>query len=240
VTGAADLRTGITALIGFAAAEEQMLCASTSPGERGNPRRWAALPLIAHNTEFRHQQVQRLQAIRLGNVPGEFAEVDHGSAELYAGYAALPADQVAADSFRVAGELISELSSVSADDLLDPSRNPWLRGRQLWLQIVVRGFWHPTGHLAAYYLDHAQPDRAVALAAHGVATAHYAGVPEQALGMASYNLACALARTGQLEQAADALTEAIRLNADVRVNAERDPDLSELRAWAGAVARPLA
>jgi hypothetical protein len=31
--------------------------------------------------------------------------------------------------------------------MTDPSRNPWLRGRQLWLQIVVRGFWRLRGKI---------------------------------------------------------------------------------------------
>ena len=47
--------------------------------------------------------------------------------------------------------------------------------------------------------------------------------------MASYNLACALARAGRLDQASAALREAVTLNPDVRVNARRDPDLAAVR-----------
>ena len=50
----------------------------------------------------------------------------------------------------------------------------------LWLQIVVRGFWHPTGHLGDYYLAHGQPGRAVALQAQGLAMARYLGAPAPA------------------------------------------------------------
>jgi len=47
--------------------------------------------------------------------------------------------------------------------------------------------------------------------------------------MASYNLACALARAGRLDQAATALREAVTLNPDVRANARRDRDLAAFR-----------
>jgi hypothetical protein len=202
---------------------------AAAPAEPGSPQCWAAVPLVAHNTEFKRQQVQRLQAIQQGQAPPQFGEIDHASGELYRGYAARPADAVAADSRAVTGELIAGVHATSADDLRDPSRHPWLRGRQLWLQVIVRGFWHPAGHLGEYYLGHGQSDRAIALAVHGVATAGYLGAPDPARGMASYSLACALARAGLLHRASAALREAVTLNPDVRANARRDPDLAAVR-----------
>jgi hypothetical protein len=224
-----DLRAAIIGLLGFAAAEERTLLAVSADGEAGDAGCWAAAPLVAHNTEFKHQQVRRLDAILAGQVPPDFGEIDHASDVVYRGYAVLPADQVALDSRRVTAELIDGLTAVTDDDLRDPDRNPWLRGRQLWLQIIVRGFWHPTGHIGGYYLEHARPDRAVALAEHGRATASYLGAPEPARGMACYNLACALARAERADDAYAALREAIALNPDVRANAARDPDLAILR-----------
>jgi hypothetical protein len=232
MTGEADarrLKSAITGLVGFAAAEEQVLLTAASPDAEGSARQWAALPVVAHNTEFKAQQVERLLAIRQGRVPEEFAEVDHTSAESYARYASRRIDDVATDSNRVVGELIGELRLVGAEDLFDPSRNPWLRGRQLWLQIVVRGFWHPTGHLLEYYLGRGQPDRAVAMAAHGLATASYLGVPAEARGMASYNLACAQARADRLDDAVAAVRQAISLNPALRGKVGTEPDLAVLR-----------
>jgi hypothetical protein len=229
MAGLPRLRSVIIGLIGFAAAEEQMLLAAAPPDEQGSPQRWAAAPLVAHNTEFKQQQVQRLRAILAGQVPPDFAEVDHASAEVYRGYTGQAAAGVAADSHRVAGELAHGVTQVSAADLEDPSRHPWLKGRKLWLQVIVRGFWHPSGHLGEYYLAHGQPDRAVALAEQAVATAGYLGAPAEARGMAGYNLACAAARAARTDQAAAALREAIALNPAVRANALRDPDLATLR-----------
>jgi hypothetical protein len=233
VSSADGLRTAVTGLIGLAATAEQVLLAETELVTRspaGNAQRWAAVPVVAHNTEFRRQQVQRLRAIRCGQAPPEFPDLDHRSAALYAELAAQPADAVGRDSWRVAGDLAEEMRLVSHEDLVEPERNAWLRGRQLWLQVVVRGFWHPTGHLGEYYLGHGRPDRAVALAEHGIATADHLGAPAAARGMAAYNLACAQARAGLLDDAAAALTAAIALNPDMRANALRDSDLAALRA----------
>jgi tetratricopeptide (TPR) repeat protein len=229
MTSTAELRAVMTGLAGFAAVQEQLLLAGARQAEPGDASCWAALPTVAHNTEFARQQVQRLRAIRSGQEPPEFEAADHRSAALYAELTAQPADSVARDSWRVSGELLEEIRSAASDDLLDPARHPWLRGRQLWLQVIVRGFWHPAGHLGEYYLSHGQADQAVTLAEQAVELTASLGAPAQARGMASYNLACARSGAGLLDEAAAAVAEAIALNPDVADNAARDPDLASLR-----------
>jgi hypothetical protein len=239
MTDIGQLKAAITVLLGLAATEEQALLSAACPAAEGSPLNWAAVPLVAHNTEFKWQQVQRLQAIRRGAEPPAFAEVDHESADLYRDLAGQPAAKVRLDSWSVSGELIAELSTTSGDDLVDPARNPWLKGRQLWLQIIVRGFWHPAGHLGDYYLGHGEVEKAVTLARHAVDTSDYAGAPGPARGMARYNLACAQARAGELSDASTALADAVALNTDLRSNAARDRDLTALRD-SGVLARVLA
>ncbi len=223
------LRAAVAGLLSFAAAEEQALLAATPPDEAGSPDRWAAAPLVAHNNQFKSQQAERLSALRSGYVPPAFAEVDHSSSEVYQGYCAVAAGEVSLECRHWSTELIDGTWSLTEEDLLDPARHPRLNGRLLWLQIIVRGFWHPTGHLGEYYLDHGQPERAVALQEHGLATARYLDAPAPAAGMAGYSLACALARAGRPDEAASVLAEAIGANPDLRVNAGRDPDLAGLR-----------
>jgi hypothetical protein len=65
-----------------------------------------------------------------------------------------------------------------------------------------------------------------------LAATRYLDAPDQVSGMAAYSLACAQAVAGSAEDAEDAvrtLAEAIALNPDLRVNADRDPDLQRLR-----------
>jgi hypothetical protein len=147
---AVRVRTAVIGLVNFAAAEEQMLLAAAGRdgAERGSPARWAARPLVAHNTEFRDQQVQRLAAIREGRVPPNFAETDHSSPEVYRRCCEQPANVVAEASRRTAQALVAGLSALPDEDLLDPERHSWLHGRQLWL--------HPVRGMACYSLACAQ------------------------------------------------------------------------------------
>ena len=226
------LRRAVTGLLSFAAAEETELLAAAAlhpDYDRGSPDRWAAVPVVAHNNEFKGQQTERISAIRSGQVPRAYGEVDHSSAEVYQGYLAQPPDAVLAGCRQISAQLIDGTWALPDEDLLDPARHPWLNGRMLWLQIVVRGFWHPTGHLGDYYLAHGRPGRAVALQAQGLAMARYLDAPAAAAGMAGYSLACAQAQAGQPEQAARTLAEAIEANPDLRANASRDRDLRALK-----------
>ncbi len=240
-----SLRGAVTGLLSFACAEEQALvlgcgfgCGFGAGSDGGSPDRWAAVPLVAHNNEFKNQQAERIMALRSGQVPPAFGEIDHGSAALYLRYSAQQAGEVLAGCRRVTATLMDGTWALSDEDLLDPSRHPWLNGRLLWLQIIVRGFWHPTGHLGDYYLGHGQPDRAVALQAHGLATARYLGAPPAAVGMAGYSLACAQAGSGRLGEAARTLAEAVSANPDLRDRVDDDPDLAAVRE-AGLVAEPF-
>jgi tetratricopeptide (TPR) repeat protein len=232
VTGTGALRRAVAGLLSFAAAEEQALLAADGfgPGSgEGSPARWAAVPLVAHNNQFKDQQAERIRCVLGGQVPAAYGEIDHSSEEVYLGYLAQPRESVLAACRRVSEQLTDGTWALSDEDLLDPARHPWLNGRLLWLQIVVRGFWHPTGHLGDYYLARGQAVRAVALHEHGLATARYLGAPPAAAGMAGYNLACAQAQAGRPDQAAQTLAEAIEANPDLRANAGRDPDLRVLR-----------
>ena len=228
---AGRLRAVVTGLIAFAAAEEELLLAAarSEVADSGTERRWAAAPTIAHNTEFKAQQRERITAVLAGCAPPAFGEIDHRSSAVYRGYAARSGVVLMGESRRVTASLIDGVAALADDDLVDPSRHPWLNGRPLWLQIVVRGFWHPAGHVADYYLGHGEQARAVALQQHMLAATRYLDAPTSVAGMAAYSLACAQAVAGSTEDAARTLTEALALNPDVRANADRDPDLESLR-----------
>jgi hypothetical protein len=228
----AALRAALAGLLSFAAAEELTLLAERTlraDSDQGGPDNWAAVPLVAHNNQFKGQQTERLVALAAGQVPATYGEVDHSSASVYRGYRAQAPADVKAECRRVSDDLIDRTWALADEDLLDPARHPWLNGRMLWLQIIVRGFWHATGHLGDYYLAHGQPERAIAVQAHGLATARYLHAPAPAAGMAGYSLACVQARTGRLDEAARTLADAVGANPDLRANAGRDPDLASLR-----------
>lgn len=225
------LRLAIIGLIGFAALEEELLLAGAgaTAAEGSSPRKWAAISVVMHNSEFRRQQVARLDAIQRDEEPPVFAEIDHTSAETYIGCCAATIREALEQTRLTSRALVDRLAVTLDDDLLDPSRHPWLGGRMLWLQIIVRGFWHPMGHLGEYYLTHDEPARALALQSEASAYAEYAGAPAMAQGMAEYNLACAQARCDLTDEALLGLSKAVRLNPDLLANVRRDADLEGLR-----------
>jgi hypothetical protein len=225
------LRGTITGLISFVASEEEMLLQYTerSRATEGSPEVWAAVPLVAHNTEFKRQQVCRLEAVARGTIPTTFKEVDHRSHEVYEQYSRRPLDEVRAEHRAVTTRLIDLASQLSDADLLDPSRHEWLSGRKLWLQVVVRGFWHPAGHLGEFYLTHDENTRALSLARHALGVTQYLEAPDDVVAMGAYNLACAYARAGLLDEAADAITLAVEKNPEFREKFRHEPDLEALR-----------
>jgi hypothetical protein len=123
------LRTVITGLIGFAAAEEEMLLtAATCAGDddAGGPHRWAAVPLLAHITEFKSQQSERMRALLSWQTPPEFADIDHASPSVYAACASRSRADVVADARATTAALLDGVRAVSDEDLLD-RLNPDLR-----------------------------------------------------------------------------------------------------------------
>jgi hypothetical protein len=78
-----ELRSVMTGLLSLACVEEQALLAARASGQDsadpgyhgGSPETWTAVPLVAHNNEFKSQQAERIVAIRSGRVPPAFGEV---------------------------------------------------------------------------------------------------------------------------------------------------------------------
>ncbi len=64
MTGTTELRAAITGLIGLAAAQRGMLLAQHARRRGRQPGLLGHHPLVAHNAEFRRQQVVRLRAVR--------------------------------------------------------------------------------------------------------------------------------------------------------------------------------
>ena len=116
------LRIAVIGLIAFAGAEDGALLAATSSGrDEGGPQKWAARPLVSHNAEFRRQQVLRFVAIRHGQTPPKFPEIDHRSDAVYRRYCeqSRTADE---NSRQATLALIDEVRLASDEDLVDPSR----------------------------------------------------------------------------------------------------------------------
>jgi hypothetical protein len=224
------LKTAVVGLIRRAAMEDELLLLSASGRDDvGDAQRWAPAPTVAHNTQFKREQVARLEAVLRHEAPPEFAAVDHASEATYRAFAALSPTHVAEASRQTADDLVDSLLQLSDDDLIDPSRHEWLRGRPLWLQVIVRGFWHPTGHVGDWYVANGMTERGVALRRDAVAFTEYLHAPAESQGMAWFSLACTYATLGTTEEAVVALERAATLNDDLRARVATEPELEAVR-----------
>jgi len=224
------LRTAIVGLLRCAAMEDELLLVSTSDRDwPGSAERWAPVPTVAHNTEFKRQQVIRLEAVLHHQMPPGFTEIDHRCERTYRAYAEMSPSIVAEDSRRTTNDLVDALLLVPDADLSDPARHEWLRGRPLWLQTIVRGFWHPTGHVGDWYAANDMAERGIALRRDAVATAEYLHAPDPARGMAWFSLACTYAAADTTDGAVEALEHAAALNEDLRARIATEPDLETVR-----------
>lgn len=221
-------KSTIVALARLAQSEEERLLARVDPNEAGSAQCWAALPTVDHNSAFKHEQVVRLHAVAEGSTPPDFPVAEHRSEELY-GSLSRDASEVAKRARVATDQLVAAVLDTAEADLFEAGRHSWLRGRALWLQVVVRAFWHPMGHVGEYYAAHGATDLAVGVAEHALASADYLGAPDLVVGMSLYNLACARAAAGSLAEAAEDVKRAIELNGDLRTNAEVDRDLAVVR-----------
>jgi hypothetical protein len=230
MTETQTLKTAIVGLIRRAAMEDELLLISTSGSDDGgDAKRWAPAPIVAHNAQFKREQVTRLEAVLHGETPPEFAAVDHTSEVTYRAFAALSPALVAETSSRTTDDLVTSLLRVPEDDLIDPSRHDWLRGRPLWLQVIVRGFWHPLGHVGDWYVANGMTERGVALRRDAVAFTEYLHAPAESQGMAWFSLACTHATVGTTEEAVVALERAATLNHDLRARVATEPELEAIR-----------
>ncbi len=129
MTDTTELRTALAGLLNFAAAEEQALLAAAAfclDYDRGSPDRWAAVPVVAHNNQFKGQQAERILAIRSGQVPAGYGEVDHSSAAGMAGYS-LACAQAQAGQPEQAARTLAEALEANPDLRANASRDPDLR-----------------------------------------------------------------------------------------------------------------
>jgi len=215
--------------------EERRFVAGLPVTERedsGSAADWSAKALLAHVTEFKQQQVVRVECGLRGEAAPDFGAIDHGDAAVYAEYQAEPWSTVLAGAERVSGSLVACTRALDEDVLTEPGRFPFLNGRMLWSQLLVRGVWHSSGHIGPYLAQHGRADEAEALQRRLVDRARGLELPPTpgSWAMGLYNLACAQVAGGRLDDGRATLEETFALDPALARSAETDPALEPLRS----------
>ena len=238
-----SLRSSVIALLAYARDQEESFLRDLTAAERdlvGGPDHPAAKVLLAHITEFKRQQVQKVAAAASGESPPRLEAVEPSDPVEYARLALRYWQQVEIEAARVFSALAAEVERLSDEELRDPHRFPWLNGRPLCRQVLGRGLWHPLTHLSDY--DLARGEKARPARRHEMLAAlvdRLAFVPVSGDGMSCYNLACAFAEAGEHDKALALVEAAIRTDPKYADYARDDPDLAPLRVERGWSRRSL-
>ena len=206
---------------------ELAFSATLRPAERaiaGTLDRPAPKDLLAHNTAWNERLALRIQ----GESSAFVTEEDVENAAIFAAHQDESLDAILAYARRVHAQLLAAMQTLSEQDLNDPELFTWTDERPLWRQIAGTACLHPLAHLGDYYSRRGESERALAM--YETAAEKLAPLDDDPTwrGLLAYNLACLYALSGSRESALAGLAEALRLNPELTLWSQQDPDFTSL------------
>ncbi len=195
----------------------------------GTPEQWSPKDILAHMTFWQQVTTERLAAVQRGEQPQTFEDFQPVNERIFEERRNQPWELVLGSSEQVYALLAEQVRAFDDQALSDPNRFAWLGGRTLASSILSNGFWHPLEHVARFYIERGEPERASELLDRAVVREPALEALPRDRGAALYNLACLYATTGQPAQALPLLPEALRLSPDLVEWSKQDSDLDVLR-----------
>ena len=133
-----------------------------------------------------------------------------------------PLADAAARSDHLLGELIDLYQKLGEQPF------KWYAATNTTEAVLRNRYTHPRLHLAEYWKENGFLDRAEQLWQDGENDLRAAGAPPRFIALAQYNLACALARRGAMDEALQLLALALPVSEVLRGAAPQDPDLESV------------
>lgn len=191
----------------------------------GEADNWSAKDMIAHCAFWKKRRVSEIPEVLEGGRPTRFDDFDHENEQIFLRYRDNSWGEVQAMAQSAATELIDQVQEMSEADL----KHPWMDDRPIWRMVIGNGYQHPVVHLAGFYQEKGQMDKAAELTALlGQPLADLDDGPNWQ-GTVKYNAACALSLLGQKEAAIKELREALALQPSLIPWSKEDKDLDPLR-----------
>jgi tetratricopeptide (TPR) repeat protein len=231
-------RQQVVDLIEQAYRETKKLVDALSEAERfaiGTVDHWAAKDMVAHLVVSQADVVETLIAPDRPAPPQrDFNEVN---AENFERYRHTPWADILAEWERGHARLMERLQAMSEEELDAPFQFSWQAQPQpMWRGIVGSGHTHPIVHLAQFYIERGDLDRAIHIqeqSAQGLVALDDSPAQQ---GTVLYNLACFYALGGAKDKALAKLEQAFKLNPNLASWSKQDSDLARLHADAAYLA----
>ncbi len=209
--------------------DQQVLIDELTDAERdaiGTREHWSFKNILSHIAAWVQHNADGLAAAQQGEEQPLSDDVDRINADIFDATHDRPWPQVLADIDRAYDELIAHVQAMADDDLTDPDRFAWRRGRSWARSIVGNTYWHPESHLALFRVERGELARANQMQV--AVTEALLALPEWR-NVARYNLACFYALTNQRDKALVELRESLQINPDLIEWSKQDTDLDSLR-----------
>ena len=197
----------------------------------GTWKLWSAKDHVTHWTFWHKELILTLKALlQHQELPPSTQDEEQLNSIVFEEQQQRPWSEIHAESERVYAELITVAEQFSEEDLMDTKRFTWFTGgRPLYTAFLGKCYEHYHEHLAQYYLDHHNLQRAIQIRENCANRIIQAEVPEWVKGSFLYNLACFYTQQNQLEKATTLLQEALTLAPRLKERAKSDSELATLR-----------
>lgn len=195
----------------------------------GSIEQWSAKDVLAHIAFWKGQQAANVAAALRGETPARTEDYHQVNAEVFEQNCNRSWGDVLEDAQRAHSRLAEIVQRATPEQLTEFEPLPWRDGWPLWRLVAGTGCIHSTIHLAGYYTEHGQIERAITLQEEAAALLAELDDSPGWQGITRYNLACQYATAGRTEQAIAGLREALLLNPDLTDWSKEDPDFAPIR-----------
>ncbi len=196
----------------------------------GKPEFWFAKDHVAHMTFWCQRLVLKLAAILHHETPPDAEDFEQLNPIIFEEQRERPWSDILAEFEQVYATLVTHVEQLTEEDLTSFNRFDWIPdGWPLYTSFMGNCYEHAEQHLAQYYLDRHDPQRATSIYERWARRVVQTKAPEFLKGYVLYNLACFYATHTQLEKASVTLQQALTLAPEFKELSLTDPDLIALR-----------
>jgi hypothetical protein len=229
----ADLKSEMLVVFTFVRKELDDLCDGLTPQEktlRGSLQCWSVKDMLAHLAFWESHFNRQLEKGLAGQpVPVSGNYLNQVNDGVLLEHLDQPFEEARADEEGAYQYFLNLIEGISAEDLADVKKYPYLEGRSLLDRALGSYGYHPAAHISDHYLQAGQVEKARSL--QETLTERLCQFPSWKTN-SIYNLACFYSLNGWKDKAIEKLTIAFAEKPDLVDWAEQDSDMDPLRELA--------